>query len=62
VDEVLGYYSSIPQPSGYIIHEPREFNKWAEWAQQYKPKQDMSIMPLGIGETARTFNEMMEKI
>lgn len=62
-DEMLSYYSNAPQPSGYIIHSPREFSEWVDWAQKYDPqKADIRMIPLGLSEYTRTMGEFLEKV
>lgn len=42
-------YSEVPPPPIFIIHTPGEFNRWAEWARDFK-KDDYKGMfqPFGV--------------
>ena len=42
-------YRNVPEPPLHIQHAPSQFNKWVEWASDYKPDQGTGkIAPLGM--------------
>ena len=47
VEETLAYHENINLPNDYIRYTPSLFNKWADWARSYKPKDDGSLRPMG---------------
>ena len=63
VDQMLSYYSTAPQPSGYIIHSPHEFSQWVEWAKKFDAKSlGNRIIPLGLSEYTRDMEEFKDKL
>jgi len=47
-EETLSYYDHIDEPYDYVKYTPILFNKWVNWAKNYKQRDEDMMRPMGI--------------
>lgn len=48
MEEALSYYDCIDEPHDYVKYTPLLFNRWYEWAKNYRQKDEDVLRPMGI--------------
>ena len=44
----MSMYTNVPKPPLFIIHNSTGFNRWAEWARDFKEENYKGIQPFGV--------------
>ena len=48
MEESINLYDRAPKPPEFVIHDPDQFNRWLDWARDFKLDEKRGVhMPFG---------------
>jgi len=46
-EEALSFYDTVSDPYKYVLYTPTLFNRWCQWARNYKTNNQDQLRPFG---------------